>query len=295
VLIVVPFPSNEESGVSFSHCFALFDSGKRVCEPATAPAAPTCDNTHTPRQRRTENKKQTNTKKNKTTQLYQQRSTKHPLGHKYHNNISVSNNMLDRLILLVLAVDVALSAAFTPIPNLRNLQLSQTRISMVTIAEPRPITETEKRQDTDRRSKEGKGDKGFTPPGRGDVDDPLEWFIDDDEISRDDDEPFHILLLGETFLKSDRVTVEYVASCCVYVLGMPLSDAEEQARHAKSQGFSCLGTWSHEECLKLGGQLRQRDIVCRVVPFCEGGDRSWQARDANSGDEVIEVSGSGSE
>ena len=221
-----------------------------------------------------------------------QRST---LGHKYHNNISVSNNMLDRLILLVLAVDVALSAAFTPIPNLRNLQLSQTRISMVTIAEPRPITETEKRQDTDRRSKEGKGDKGFTPPGRGDVDDPLEWFIDDDEISRDDDEPFHILLLGETFLKSDRVTVEYVASCCVYVLGMPLSDAEEQARHAKSQGFSCLGTWSHEECLKLGGQLRQRDIVCRVVPFCEGGDRSWQARDANSGDEVIEVSGSGSE
>jgi hypothetical protein len=62
------------------------------------------------------------------------------------------------------------------------------------------------------------------------VDDPLEWFIDDDEISRDDDEPFDILLLGETFLKSDRVTVKYVASCCVYMLEMPLLRISDHLR-----------------------------------------------------------------
>ena len=59
---------------------------------------------------------------------------------------------------------------------------------------------------------------------------------------------------------------------------MPYDEAAELAAHAEKEGFSCLGTWSHEECQRLGKQLQNRDLVCRVVPFCEGGDRAWQAR-----------------
>ena len=62
---------------------------------------------------------------------------------------------------------------------------------------------------------------------------------------------------------------------------MPYDEAAELAAHAEKEGFSCLGTWSREECLRLGKQLQMRDIVWRVVPFCEGGDRAWQARNAN--------------
>ena len=61
---------------------------------------------------------------------------------------------------------------------------------------------------------------------------------------------------------------------------MPYDESAELAAHAEKEGFSCLGTWNHEECLRLANQLQNRDLVCRVVPFCEGGDRSWQARKA---------------
>jgi len=102
------------------------------------------------------------------------------------------------------------------------------------------------------------------------------------KLSREFDDPFHILLLDDTFAQNDRITIEYVASSCAYVLSMPYDEAAELASHAEQEGFSCLGTWGHEECLRLGKQLQQRDIVCRVVPFCEGGDRAWQARNADS-------------
>ena len=106
--------------------------------------------------------------------------------------------------------------------------------------------------------------------------------IDDPLVSREVDEPFHILLLDKTFVQNERITIQYVATSCSYVLGMPYDEAAELAASAETQGFSCLGTWAHEECLRLAGQLQNRDIVCRVVPFCEGGDRSWQARNADS-------------
>lgn len=106
---------------------------------------------------------------------------------------------------------------------------------------------------------------------------PIEWLIDDPATSREDNDPFHILLLDETF-KNSKITIEYVASSCTYVLGMPYDEAAELAAHAEKEGFSCLGTWSREECIRLGKQLQNRDLVCRVVPFCEGGDRAWQAR-----------------
>ena len=64
-----------------------------------------------------------------------------------------------------------------------------------------------------------------------------------------------------------------------------MADAEELAGSAKLIGMSCLGTWSHKECMTLGRQLQQRDLVVRVVPYCEGGERFWQSmnmRDAST-------------
>jgi hypothetical protein len=110
---------------------------------------------------------------------------------------------------------------------------------------------------------------------------PLEW-LEDMEAARDMDDPFHILLLGQTFEKP-KITVPYVASSLEYVLDMPVDEALELAQFSHDNGISCLGVWPRQECLRLGKQLQIRDIVCRVVPFCEGGHRAWQAKDASSG------------
>lgn len=136
------------------------------------------------------------------------------------------------------------------------------------------IPGTEEKQDQDEQTI-------IIPPGEGDIRGPIEWLIDDTDITRDDNDPFHILLLDETFVQNSRISIEYVASSCAYVLSMPYDEAAELASHAEKEGFSCLGTWGHEECLRLGKQLQQRDLVVRVVPFCEGGDRAWQARKAD--------------
>ena len=61
---------------------------------------------------------------------------------------------------------------------------------------------------------------------------------------------------------------------------MPYDEAAEYAANAKSQGFCCLGTWSRAECLRLGRDLQLRDLIVRIVPFCEGATKPWQARDA---------------
>lgn len=115
---------------------------------------------------------------------------------------------------------------------------------------------------------------------------PLEYLVDDMALARKDEDPFHILLLGSTFGKP-RITTNYVSSSLVYVLDMPETEASDHAEFAKEQGVSCLGMWTREECLVLGQQLQNRDLVCRVVPFCEGGSRPWQAKraDMNSGSE----------
>jgi hypothetical protein len=107
----------------------------------------------------------------------------------------------------------------------------------------------------------------------------LEYLIDSQE-SREMDDPFHILLLGSTFDKP-KISVTYVATSLEYVLAMPGDEAQELSSFAKESGFSCLGTWPREECLDLGKQLQRRDLVCRVVPYCEGGQRGWQAKDAS--------------
>ena len=169
---------------------------------------------------------------------------------------------------------------------------------MVTVTQP--ATETERttytRINDRRRARDAskQAESNPMPPNQDNNGNPLEWFMDDDEISREDDDPFHILLLNETFVMKPRMTVQYVASSCSYVLGMPFIDAEELASCAQMNGFSCLGTWSHEECLTLGAQLQQRDLIVRVVPFVEGGNRFWQARDGGVGaseDGLIKESG----
>mmetsp|Transcript_17791 Transcript_17791/g.29128 ORF Transcript_17791/g.29128 Transcript_17791/m.29128 type:complete len:222 (+) Transcript_17791:3-668(+) len=173
---------------------------------------------------------------------------------------------------LLLAMFAA-SVAFMPSSANHHLATTTRLFGSTTVAPPE--TETEKRE---------KKDDSIIPPDQGDVRGPLEWLIDDPLVSREDEDPFHILLLDETFTKNERMTIEYAASSCVYVLQMPYDEAAELASHAKTEGFSCLGTWNHDECLKLGRKLQQRDLICRVVPFCQGGDRAWQARNAESGD-----------
>jgi hypothetical protein len=110
---------------------------------------------------------------------------------------------------------------------------------------------------------------------------PLEYLEDNMDESRDMKDPFHILLLKSTFDKP-KITVPYVASNLEYVLTMPIDDATEHSQFCYDNGLSCVGVWPREECLKLGRQLQLRDIVCRVVPFAEGGNRAWQSsKDAN--------------
>ena len=143
---------------------------------------------------------------------------------------------------------------------------------------------TREKTDTDRKTQQEK--RSYSDDDIADMDDPnapysdLEYLIDAAE-SREMEDPFHILLMGTTFEKP-RITVSYVTNALEYVLSMPTTEGKELSEFAKDEGMSCLGTWPREECLTLGKQLQLRDIVCRVVPFCEGGQRGWQAKDANS-------------
>mmetsp|Transcript_51195 Transcript_51195/g.147782 ORF Transcript_51195/g.147782 Transcript_51195/m.147782 type:complete len:201 (-) Transcript_51195:67-669(-) len=150
--------------------------------------------------------------------------------------------------------------------------------SMSTVAPSREDVETERRT--------GEGDKGdFLGDKEENFEEavrkqgPLEW-LEDAWESREMDDPYHILLLGQTFEKP-KITVPYVAGSLNYVMDMPLDEATELSQFSYEHGMSCLGTWSREECLSLGRQLQVRDIVCRVVPYCEGGQRGWQAKDAD--------------
>jgi hypothetical protein len=107
----------------------------------------------------------------------------------------------------------------------------------------------------------------------------LEYLMDPSSL-RGDNDPFHILLLGSTFHKP-KVTISYVSTTLEFVLDMPYNDGIELSQFAIDIGMSCLGTWPHEQCINYGKQLQNRDIVCRVVPYCEGGQRGWQAKDTN--------------
>lgn len=134
------------------------------------------------------------------------------------------------------------------------------------------------REKTDQDVDTGTGDDQYAD----DDDDlgDLEYLIDQD-VSREMEDPFHILLLGSTFEKP-KITLNYVSGSLEYVLSMPSLEAKELSQFAKEEGLSCLGTWPREKCLSYGKQLQKRDLVCRVVPYCEGGQRGWQAKDAGN-------------
>jgi hypothetical protein len=142
------------------------------------------------------------------------------------------------------------------------------------------------REDIDRQTRRRQGDEDLIGDKKENIEDelrtkgPMEW-LEDSMESREMDDPFHILLLGQTFEK-EKITVPYVSSTLQYVLEMPADEATELSQFSFENGMSCLGTWPREECLSLGRQLQVRDIVCRVVPYCEGGHRGWQAKDADS-------------
>jgi len=148
-----------------------------------------------------------------------------------------------------------------------------------TIAPPRPATDT----DIDKKTR-GPGSGGQTGTGEDDDFDeadvrkkgPIEYLEDDLDISRDNEDPFHILLLGETYEKA-KMTVNYVSGNLQMILEMPYEDAVEASVFAKDMGMSCLGVWTREKCLDLGKQLQGRDLIVRVVPFAQGGQRGWQA------------------
>ena len=173
---------------------------------------------------------------------------------------------LHLLALLILFLDPL--QAFVPVTQSPST-FSLRPLHGATVAEPQT------REKTDRKT-----GQGFTEGTEDKVDYPdLEYLIDSAE-AREMEDPFHILLMQSTFDKP-KITISYVAGSLEYVLAMPYSEAVEQSRFAKQEGFSCLGTWPREECLALGRKLQMRDIVCRVVPYVEGGQRGWQAKDAS--------------
>ena len=113
---------------------------------------------------------------------------------------------------------------------------------------------------------------------------PFEWAMDKDATRRDEDN-FHILLLNSTFSKP-RMSVAYAAGALCLVLAMPEDDAMEHSAFAMEQGFSCLGTWRRDECLKYAEQLQGRDLECRAVPGVKG-RQAWQGSPANTGDPTL--------
>ena len=66
---------------------------------------------------------------------------------------------------------------------------------------------------------------------------PLEYLMDL-TAPRGDNDPFHILLLRETF-DQPRITISYVVGQLTYTLGMPENDAHEHATFAKQQVSKC--------------------------------------------------------
>jgi len=117
----------------------------------------------------------------------------------------------------------------------------------------------------------------------------MEYLQDDDTELRGMQDPHHILLMGYETYSKERITVPYVTGSLVYVLDMPEQEAVDHAEFSKEEGMSCLGTWAREQCLQLGGQLQQRDLVCRVVPGTPAGAQAWQAKDASAASNIWDV------
>jgi hypothetical protein len=182
-----------------------------------------------------------------------------------------------KLAILIFAILACFTStnAFSMLPSTTSSTMS------TTVAPPKEKTKTNRKT-----GGFGFGDESDKDMNPGEISKhngaPLEY-LEDEWSTRNSDDPFHILLLDTTFTKSERVTVNYVAGCLTFVLGIPDDEASELTKMAAANGFSCLGTWEREECLKLGKKLQVRDLAVRVVPYCEGGMRGWQMRNADAG------------
>ena len=182
----------------------------------------------------------------------------------------ITRPVSQHLFVLLLALLAASSEAFSPLPQPKSSLV--VRSGAATVEAPsRTDRTTRRRMDEDLDDDDDDDDEDYPD---------LEYLIDS-ETSREMEDPFHILLLGSTFEKP-KVTVSYVTGSLEYVLNMPSLEARELSQFARDEGMACLGTWTREECLTLGRQLQVRDLVCRVVPYTEGGQRGWQAKDAAS-------------
>merc|ERR1712087_36719 len=93
----------------------------------------------------------------------------------------------------------------------------------------------------------------------------LEYLYEAGEVRHSDD-LFHLILMPSTF-KKDHMSIENTAESCTAILGIPSDKAQDLSLFAKHQGFSCLGTWTRNECLAKGEELLSEDLDCRVIPF----------------------------
>lgn len=190
------------------------------------------------------------------------------------------------LFVFVLSFVLSTSSAFTALP--RNSFAVTSRPARLGASTTTIEAPTKERTD---RSTARPGETTYDDDNIG-VDYPDLEYLQDSSESRENEDPFHILLLGSTFEKP-KITVPYVSGSLEYVLSMPSGEARELSQFAHDEGMSCLGTWPREECLGLGRALQVRDLVCRVVPYCEGGQRGWQAKDADAGNGEYSDAGAG--
>ena len=188
------------------------------------------------------------------------------------------------LLLLLLTSFVEVSNAFSLIQSSSSSSLLMSSSSSSCV-ESSTTTTAPPREETQRKEKRKKRDeKNEEDDIRRYKDDgsPLEYY-EDEFATRDPEDPFHILLLDKTFDQNERITVKYVTNSVSYVCDIPEQDAFELTSMAAMNGMSCLGTWKRETCLSLGKKLQNMDIVCRVVPYCPGGSRPWQAKRGDMG------------
>lgn len=104
----------------------------------------------------------------------------------------------------------------------------------------------------------------------------LEYLYDETEEARhSDDDLYHIILMPSTFNNKNKetnnmLTIENVAETCTEIIGIEADRAYDISLFVKHEGFSCLGTWTHTECLSIGRELLSRELDCRIVPFNGG-------------------------
>ena len=96
---------------------------------------------------------------------------------------------------------------------------------------------------------------------------------------------FSLVTMCRTFHK-EHMSIEHAAGSCTEILGIHSEKAWDLSLFAKHQGFSCLGTWTREECLSMGEELISRNLDCRVIPFNGGGVSDMVQEDSYAPDDV---------